>query len=66
MKKRPLILEELLIWLQGRFSLTGEEKNWMLLILIICWAGLAGRYFFLKNQMSELAIPTQQKEVLRP
>lgn len=49
MKKRPLILEELIIWLRGRFTLTDEEKTWMLLILIICWVGLAGRYFYLKN-----------------
>ena len=66
MKKRPLILEELIIWLRGRFTLTDEEKTWTLLILIICWVGLAGRYFYLKNQMPETAIPTQQKEVLRP
>jgi hypothetical protein len=55
MKKRPLILEELIIWLRGRFTLTDEEKTWMLLILIICWVGLAGRYFYLKNQMPEAA-----------
>ena len=51
MKKKPLILEELIIWLRGRFSLTNEEKVWMLLILIICWAGLVSRYFYLKNQI---------------
>lgn len=50
MKKRPLILEELMIWLRGRFTLTDEEKTWILLILVTCWAGLAGRYFYLKNQ----------------
>jgi len=55
MKKRPLILEELIIWLRGRFTLTDEEKTWMLLILIICWTGLAGRYFYLKNQSPEAA-----------
>jgi hypothetical protein len=55
MKKRPLVLEELIIWLRGRFTLTDEEKTWMLLILIICWVGLAGRYFYLKNQMPEAA-----------
>ena len=49
MKKKPLILEELIIWLRGRFTLTDEEKTWMLLVLIICWVGLAGRYFYLKN-----------------
>lgn len=50
MKKKPLILEELLIWLRGRFMMTGEEKTWLLLILIICWAGLVSRYFYLKRQ----------------
>jgi len=52
MKKKPLILEELIIWLRGRFTLTDEEKTWILLILVICWFGLAGRYFYLKNQKS--------------
>jgi hypothetical protein len=50
MKKKPLFLDELIIWLRGRFSLTGEEKVWLLLILIICWAGLISRYFFLRHQ----------------
>jgi len=50
MKKKPLILDELLIWLNGRFTLTDEEKTWILLILVTCWIGLAGRYFYLKNQ----------------
>jgi|GEM_PF-1685620 len=50
MKKRPRILDELLIWLNGRFTLTDEEKTWILLVLVICWFGLAGRYFYLKNQ----------------
>lgn len=49
MKKRPRILDELLIWLSGRFTLTDEEKIWILTILVICWVGLAGRYFYLKN-----------------
>ncbi|MEI7852014.1 MAG: hypothetical protein WCH86_09290 [Kiritimatiellales bacterium] len=63
MKKRPLILEELIIWLRGRFTLTDEEKTWTLLVLIICWVGLAGRYFYLKNQTPKAAAtPTQQKE----
>jgi hypothetical protein len=35
MKKKPPFLEELMIWLRGRFTLTDEEKVWMLLILII-------------------------------
>jgi hypothetical protein len=53
MKKRPRILDELLIWLNGRFTLTDEEKTWILTILVICWVGLAGRYFYLKNQSPE-------------
>jgi len=48
MKKPPLFVEELMIWLRGRFSLTQEEKIWMLLILIICWIGLMVRYLYLK------------------
>ena len=54
MKKKPIILEELLIWLRGRFSLTNEEKIWLLLVLFIVWVGLTGRYFHLKNQSPEI------------
>lgn len=50
MKKKSPITEELIIWLRGRFSLTGEEKTWLLLILVICWVGLVSRYFYLRNQ----------------
>jgi hypothetical protein len=53
MKKTPLILEELLIWLRGRFSLTDEEKVWILLVLILCWIGLAGRYFYLTKSLPQ-------------
>lgn len=53
MKKRSLILEELIIWLRGRFTLTDEEKTWLLMILVICWAGLAVRYFYLKDQTAQ-------------
>lgn len=60
MKKKPLIVEELIIWLRGRFTLTDEEKTWMLLILIICWVGLLSRYFYLKHQP-----PPQQIEEVR-
>jgi hypothetical protein len=59
MKKKPVILEELIIWFRGRFSLTAEEKFWLLLILLICWAGLVGKYFYLKNQNPE---PLTSKE----
>ncbi len=54
MKKKPVILEELLIWLRGRFSLTEEEKIWLLLVLFIVWVGLIGKYFHLKNQFPEI------------
>ncbi len=61
MKKKPQILEELMIWLRGRFSLTSEEKVWMLLILIICWVGLVSRYFYVEHQFSQ-----QMNELQRP
>jgi hypothetical protein len=60
MKKKPLFLDELIIWLRGRFSLTGEEKVWLLLILIICWAGLVSRYFFLRHQPPPAAVEIQR------
>lgn len=62
MKKRSRILDELLIWLNGRFTLTSEEKTWILTILVICWVGLAGRYFYIKN----LPAPQQIEEVRNP
>jgi hypothetical protein len=62
MKKRPRILDELLIWLNGRFTLTDEEKTWILTILVICWVGLAGRYFYINN----LPPPQQIEEVCSP
>ncbi|MBC8205987.1 MAG: hypothetical protein ISR85_00120 [Kiritimatiellales bacterium] len=66
MKKIPAILEELLIWIRGRFSLTGEEKLWLLIFLIICWTGLLGRYVYLKNQQPELLTPQQMEHLLNP
>lgn len=60
MKKKPLILDELMIWLRGRFSLTSEEKVWMLLILIICWVGLVSRYFYVKHQTAQQLEAVQQ------
>ena len=57
--KKPVLLEELMIWLRGRVTLTGEEKTWLLLILIICWAGLLGRYIHLKNQQPEILSPQE-------
>ena len=64
MKKKPVILEELLIWLRGRFTLTGEEKTWLLLILIICWVGLLGRYIHLKNEQPEVLSPQEVETLL--
>jgi len=66
MKKLPPMIEELLIWIRGRFTLTGEEKVWLLLILIILWAGLLGRYFYLKNQTAEPLTQQQMEERLHP
>lgn len=66
MKKWPPILEELLIWVRGRFSLTDEEKTWLLLFLVICWTGLLGRYFYLRNQTSEPLNAQQVQQLLAP
>lgn len=66
MKKQPLILEELIIWMRGRFSMTGEEKWWLLIILIILWTGLLGRYFHLKTRQPEPLSPQQVKMLLSP
>jgi len=52
--KKPVLLDELLIWVRGRFTLTGEEKIWLLLILFICWTGLLARHIHLKNQKPEI------------
>ncbi|HKL20243.1 MAG TPA: hypothetical protein VJ904_00470 [Tichowtungia sp.] len=66
MKKRLAILEELRLWLRGRFTLTNEEKLWLLIVLIILWAGLLGRYFHLKNQTAEPLTDQQVEERLSP
>ena len=62
--KKPLILEELLIWLRGRFSLNGEEKLWLLMILIIVWAGLVGRTIHIKNSTPEMLSPQEVSELM--
>lgn len=49
-KKTPVLVRELRIWIRGRFTLTGEEKRWLLLILLLCWVGLLGRHLYLKTQ----------------
>ncbi|QHI69353.1 hypothetical protein [Tichowtungia aerotolerans] len=66
MKKLPPALDELIIWARGRFSLTGEEKFWLLLFLIIVWTGLLGRYAYLKSQKPELLTRQQVEEMLAP
>jgi hypothetical protein len=64
MKKRPPIIAELFIWIRGRFTLTNEEKLWLLLLLIILWTGLLGRYFYLKSQTPDLLSSQQVEELL--
>ena len=66
MKRKPVILEELIIWLRGRFTLTSEEKFWLLLILVICWIGLVSRYVYLKHQTPEPLTPKQVEKLLSP
>ena len=65
-KKLPSIFEELRIWLRGRFTLTDEEKLWLLIFLVICWTGLLGRYFYLKSQTAEPLSEQQVQELLSP
>jgi len=57
MKKRTVILEELLLGLRNRFTLTQEEKKGLLFILIIFWVGLLARTFYLKEQTREMQTP---------
>jgi hypothetical protein len=65
MKKLRLIMDELVIWTRGRFSLTGEEKFWLLVVLIIVLTGLLGRYAYLQNQPADPLTP-QQVETFLP
>jgi len=66
MKKLPLILDELFIWIRGRFTLTNEEKLWLLIFLVILWTGLLGRYAYLKSQQPELLSSQQVEKLLSP
>ncbi len=66
MKKLPPLIEELIIWARGRFSMTGEEKLWLLIILIILWTGLLGRYIHLRTRQPELLSPQQVERLLSP
>lgn len=52
-------------WARGRFSMTPEEKFWLLVVLIIAWTGLLGRYVYLKNQSADL-LTREQMEQLAP
>lgn len=66
MKKLLAVFEELLIWIRGRFTLTNEEKLWLLLLLVILWTGLLGRYFYLKSLTAEPLSTQQVQELLSP
>jgi hypothetical protein len=66
MKKRPVLIDELIIWLRGRFSLTDEEKLWLLVLLVICWAGLLGRTLSTRSQSSEPLSATEIKQRVTP
>ncbi len=66
MKTLPPILEEIIIWIRGRFSLTGEEKWWLLIFLIIIWTGLLGRYFYLEGQKAAALTSPQIEQLLSP
>lgn len=58
-------MNALLNWARGRFSMTPEEKFWLLVVLIIAWTGLLGRYVYLKNQSADL-LTREQMEQLAP
>jgi len=62
-KKKPVLLDELIIWLRGRFTLTSEEKIWLLLVLVIVWTGLLGRFLHLKNQTPESLSPQEVQAI---
>jgi len=66
MKRVSPLLDELRTWLRGRLSMTGEEKVWLLMILVIIWVGLLGRYLHLKNQTAEPLTPAQVEQLLAP
>lgn len=66
MKKFHPVIQEIGIWLRGRFSLTSEEKFWLLLFLIILWAGLLGRYLYMKNQDPKRLTPRQVETLIEP
>jgi len=64
--KKPVLLDELLVWVRGRFTLTSEEKVWLLLILLIVWTGLLARYAYLRNHRPEPLTQQQVETLLQP
>ncbi len=65
MKNKDLF-NELTLWVRGRFSITNEEKGWILLILLIVFVGLIGRHAYLKKQTSHPLTPPQLQDLLQP
>lgn len=54
------MVDELWVWLRGRFSLTGEEAFAVFVVLLILWTGLLGRYFYRRGQTaSQVASPQE-------
>ncbi|MBT8042113.1 MAG: hypothetical protein KJN67_01210 [Pontiella sp.] len=44
--------------LQTAFWLTDQEKRYILVICALLFIGLATRYFYLKNEKSEVFVPS--------
>lgn len=65
-KRKSIILEELKIWLKGRFTLTSEEKFWLLLVLFICWVGLTARYIHDENKSTAPLSAQKVEDLLSP
>lgn len=57
MKKPSPAVDEIKLWLKGRFALTADEKFSLLLIFAIFWIGLVCRCFFLRGQKPERLPP---------
>ncbi len=65
-RKNSILIEEIIIWFRSRFTLTGEEKNWILLILLILWVGLVARYFHQKDRRPHAPPPAREEKLLPP
>lgn len=50
-------------WFRARFALTPEEKRWLILLLVILWAGLVGTYLRGRNRLPVLLSPEQVAEL---